>query len=423
VLAGGFFSVDITQMSRFRIIAFFLPFVLSIAFGDRDGRSVKNLRVVWSEYPQTEALVIWDGRELNEGAMVLYDTVSHGKSYSDYAFKTSLYESGLYLKKVIGAPKGPASSCCDESPLFYHHAKLSNLKPGTTYYLAIQVKGETGREFHFKTAPASGTFKLIYAGDSRTRVDVVRQMSHQIAQMVEQDESIVALLHGGDFVGAPNDLGKWEKWLDAYALTTTESGRLLPLIPIVGNHDKGGAEIFFHAFGDVGGGTGRYVCHLAPSVRITCLNSMQKAAGEQQGFLQEALKKMEADKVLWRFSAQHYPSYPAVKNWQYAKREWVPLYEKYNVDLVLESDGHCIKRTVPIRNDKESPDGVVYLGEGGFGAPQRDPDPTRWYLQGGFVSKGDHIMMLDISPEAIHYSTILSSGKTVDSAIFKARER
>jgi len=410
-------------MNRFKTTVFFLLFALSSTFGAREGQPVQNLRIVWTEHPQTEALVAWDGRELNEDAVLLYDTVSHAKTLSGYVSKTPLCESGLYLKKIIGAPKGSPAKCCGDETLFFHHARLSGLKPDTTYYLAVQIDGETGREFHFRTAPTSGTFKLIYAGDSRTRVDVVRQMSRQIARLVESDNSILALLHGGDFVGAPNNMGMWKKWLDAYALTTTDSGRLLPLIPIVGNHDKGGAKIFFHAFGNVGKETGYFVCHLAPSVRITCLNSMQKVEGEQQRFLEKALVKMEEDKVLWRFSAQHYPSYPAVKNWQFAKREWVPLYEKYNVDLVLESDGHCIKRTIPIRNDKESPDGVVYLGEGGFGAPQRDPDPTRWYLQGGFASKGDHLMMLEISPKEIRYSTILSTGETVDSATFKARKR
>ncbi len=412
-------------MKIYRKTVLFLCLSLWVSVVSGAVSKVENLRVVWTENPQTEALVVWDSQELEKDAVLLCDTAPHAGNPSGYAFQVPLCESGLYMKKIIGAPKGKPANCCGKMTLFYHHAKLENLKPDTVYYLAVQIGGETGREYHFRTAPdsASQPFKLIYAGDSRTRVDVVRQMSRQIAGLVENDDSILALLHGGDFVGAPNDLVKWKRWLDAYSLTTTASGRLLPLIPIVGNHDKGGAGIFFHAFGDIGGGTGHYVCHLSPSVRIVCLNTMQKAAGVQENFLRNALEKMEADKIRWRFAAQHYPSYPAVKNRQFAKREWVPLYEKYNVDLVLESDGHCIKRTIPIRNDKPSPDGVVYLGEGGFGAPQRDPDPTRWYLQGGFASKGDHLMMLEISPEEIRYSTILSTGETVDSATFKARKR
>ena len=29
-----------------------------------------------------------------------------------------------------------------------------------------------------------------------------------------------------------------------------------------------------------------------------------------------------------------------------------PLFDKYNIDIALESDGHCMKRTVPIRDGK-----------------------------------------------------------------------
>ena len=51
------------------------------------------------------------------------------------------------------------------------------------------------------------------------------------------------------------------------------------------------------------------------------------------------------------------------------------LFEKYNVDLALESDGHCIKRTVPIRNGKQD-NWVVYVGEGGLELANAAPNKT-----------------------------------------------
>ncbi len=98
----------------------------------------------------------------------------------------------------------------------------------------------------------------------------------------------------------------------------------------------------------------------------------------------------------------------------------MPLFEEFNLDLVLESDGHCIKRTVPIRAEQEAAGGIVYLGEGGYGAPQRDPKTNRWYIAGenAFASRGDHFMVLEVTSDAIHYSTVLNSGEVVDSATF-----
>jgi len=167
------------------------------------------------------------------------------------------------------------------------------------------------------------------------------------------------------------------------------------------------------------------VCRLTPSVGIVCLSTEASAEGNQRAFLKDALSRLERKKVKWRFAAYHRPAYPAVKQPGAAKVSWVPLFEEFNLDLVLESDGHCIKRTVPIRGEEEADDGVVYLGEGGYGAPQYKVKPARWYLQGddAFVSTGDHFMMLEISRKTINYSTVLLGGEVVDSAKFKCRRR
>jgi hypothetical protein len=143
-----------------------------------------------------------------------------------------------------------------------------------------------------------------------------------------------------------------------------------------------------------------------------------------QEFLETELAKLDAQKVRYRMAAYHRPIYPAVKGPSKTKEIYAPLFEKYNLDLALESDGHCIKRTVPIRGDKKADDGVVYLGEGGYGAPQKSPSRGRWYLQKpGFASRGDHYMSLSFAKSGIEYWTMqLDKGK-VDSASFPAKQR
>ncbi len=385
----------------------------------------QNVRVVWSSAPQTEAVVVWDAEALSESASLVYDTISHKEGKRDYAFSSALSESGLY--KESSAPKskkGDRGSAKSSPKLFYHHAPLKQLKPGTIYYLAVKDAEGTGREYHFKTAPADGTpIKLIFAGDSRTRMDVARGISTQISKMIAKDDSIVALLHGGDYAGAPRR-DMWKEWLEAYALTTTADGKLLPIIPVVGNHEKPSKNpLFRQAYGYPGGKDDYYLCRLTPSVAVLVLNTETSTDGVQRKFLQTSLEMLKKEKIKWQIAAYHKPAFPAIKQASSAKVSWVPLFEQYNLDLALESDGHCIKRTVPIRNGKEAADGVVYLGEGGYGAPQRDFKPDRWYIQGehAFISKGDHMMMLEITPQAINYSTILNAGKVVDSASFKSR--
>ena len=105
------------------------------------------------------------------------------------------------------------------------------------------------------------------------------------------------------------------------------------------------------------------------------------------------------------------------------RKRLVPLFDQYNIDLVLESDGHCVKRTVPIKNNKQHPEGVVYLGEGGYGAPQRTPKKI-WYLEApGFSGKADHYMTLRVDGDTISYQTVGSDAKIIDQHKFKARQR
>ena len=92
------------------------------------------------------------------------------------------------------------------------------------------------------------------------------------------------------------------------------------------------------------------------------------------------------------------------------------------MDLVVESDGHVIKRTVPIRNEKEDPTGIVYVGEGGLGVPQRKPKTDRWYLQKpGMSGAGHHVMRVSFSKEKLDYEVVLLDLSEADRCQFFPR--
>ena len=63
------------------------------------------------------------------------------------------------------------------------------------------------------------------------------------------------------------------------------------------------------------------------------------------------------------------------------------------------------------------------LAKAATAPPQRNPKLDRWYLQGdnAFAGKGDHVMILEFTPDIIHYSAMLNTGEIIDSASFKAR--
>ena len=365
-----------------------------------------NLRVVWTESPQTEAVVAWDSVGNGDGTLHIAEV--GGKATSHQA--------------TVDAYPG------SEGDMITHcyRVQLRDLKPATRYNLTAQIGSTKGSEQYFITAPdKDAEFKLFFVGDSRSGIDNTRAVSLEMKRAMEQDPAYLCLLHGGDF--ANKDILKdWDPWLSAYALTTTDDGRILPIIPVIGNHEKEGV-LYNIAYGTPGENAEQnyFLCMPSPQVAIIGLNTNISAEGDQREFLQKTLEQLKEEKVRYQLPAYHRPAYPAVKTPKGARASWVPLFEEYNVDLGLESDGHCIKRTVPIRNDQPADDGVVYLGEGGYGVKQRTPNKNDlWYLkEPGFSSQAHHYMVLSFTPEAIHYWTTTLGGEQVDSATFAARKR
>ena len=379
----------------------------------------QNVRLVWTENPQSQATISWETDKITEGDLV--KVWQEGEAVMQFAAsQTKAYTDGGGKKKS----KKTKSNDGGGDKWFYRHVRLAGLKASTKYKMTAHSNGATSREFYFTTAPEDQrTFKLLYVGDSRTRVEVAEKISKQMGEMATADPEILAVIHGGDYANSPT-LKYWRPWLAAWDLTTASDGKLLPIIPVVGNHESiSRSPLYGEAYAMPGGDKNfLYSCKLSPDFRITILNSEIPSTGTQEAFLRKTLEKYRTEKVKWQIAAFHRPVYPAVKKPSVIKR-LVPLFEEFDIDLVLESDGHCIKRTVPIKNEKHDPSGIVYLGEGGYGAPQRKPKDL-WYLKKpGFASLGDHLMMLEVTPESINYQSISVKGDVLDKHKFLPKSR
>ncbi|MGB0373098.1 MAG: metallophosphoesterase family protein [Opitutales bacterium] len=397
--------------------------LLASAAGLKAKDNFQNLRLVWTTTPQTHATISWESDMKTEGDyLILWEEGNEPLRIS--ATSTKAYTPSQGKEKKGKKKKKDEEASVDEEPWYYRHVRIQGLMPSTVYHLTAHSDGQESAQFHFRTAPNDDrNFKLIYVGDSRSNIDVAETISTQLGEMAAKDPEILAAIHGGDFASR-GTVSHWRPWLAAWERTTSENGRLLPIIPVVGNHeDISRSPVYSEAY-DMPGGNENflYSCKLAPNFRIAVLNSEIPSTGVQESFLKETLERYKSEKVRWQLVAFHRPVYPAVKKPGMLQR-LVPHFESYNIDLVLESDGHCIKRTVPIRNNEQDPSGVVYLGEGGYGAPQRDPKDL-WYLEApGFASKGDHLMLLRVTPEKIEYKTIGMNASVLDQFDFFPRKR
>ncbi|MGB1930835.1 MAG: metallophosphoesterase [Mariniblastus sp.] len=401
-------------LSRFVLFAigFCLVFA-SCAFADsgenQNPYAPKHLRVSWTADPATSATISWSSLKPTNQSFVKYRVKNSNEKYS-----------------ITPATQGRFLSEKDE--LHYHHGHIADLAPDTMYEIQITDDERTSAAYFFTTASGiDRSFSLLHGGDSRSDQTTRQKMNLMIAGLVKASfednnlgNDILALAHGGDYVADGSNLSQWSKWMDDHELTIGADGRMLPVIPARGNHDK--SEIFNQVFGFKEKHKNYYALNLNPTVRFVTLNTEISTAGDQAKWLNRELKKSRP-KNRWVLSQYHRPAYPAVKAPGTALQSWVPVFEKYNVDLVCEADGHNIKRTIPIRGNVQDPAGVVYIGEGGLGVAQRTPKVDRWYLQPpGMSDSASHVFVLSFEADSLKGKCIRLDQTVADEFTLKPRK-
>jgi len=147
--------------------------------------------------------------------------------------------------------------------------------------------------------------------------------------------------------------------------------------------------------------------------------------GEQYKWLEEQLADSKAK---WKFVAHHHAPYTSEQDdygdtWENAETDWgdsdmrkiVPLYEKYNVDIVLFGHLHSYERSWPIRENRTvEKDGVIYIQSGGAGGNIADHAPTpSWFNVKKY--RGYHYILVNIHKGQLLFNMFDVDGKMQDS--------
>ncbi len=307
---------------------------------------------------------------------------------------------------------------------YVHTVELTGLEPGGDYRFRIAGRDE---EHRFRTMPADASRPITFidGGDMYYHAEIDGGLYREAAKR----DPMFAVI-GGDIVYDNGELSRgdrWIRWLDYWQRhMVTSDGRLIPMIVAIGNHEVKGrydrtpAEApFFYSLFASPGPRGYAVLDFASYMSLVVLDTghTNPVEGAQALWLEQVLA--ERGRVPHLIAAYHVPSHPSVRGWDDDKcplirLHWVPLFERYGLDVAFEHHDHAYKRTHPIRDGQVDPAGVVYLGDGGWGANLRDPRPAgrTWYL--ARTEKVHSFTVTTIQGDAREHYAVDEDGRIVD---------
>jgi hypothetical protein len=284
---------------------------------------------------------------------------------------------------------------------YYLHAKLAGLRPGETYYYVVGHEGwDSGDVFgSFTTAPRGRVpFRFTAFGDQGITYDAIGT-TNQI-----RTQNPAFHLHAGDICYAesggsglitdPFDPRVWDQWFPH----VEAAAGFLPWQAVVGNHemepwyspdgyggdfkrfDFGGTDkttYYSFTYGNVG-----FIALDANDVSYELPANFGYSGGKQVSWLHSTLASLRANKdidfIVVYFHHCAYSTCTVHGCDGGVEKYFVPAFDKYGVDLVINGHNHIFERTDPIKDGKavgtlpiggtwDSSKGTVYAVAGGAG--------------------------------------------------------
>ncbi len=366
-----------------------------------------TLFLTWQRDPTTTMTIQWVGPETTADVSISYMPVD-GEIWQAQATITKPFT---------------------DTDLKVHRCELTQLKPGTEYQFQI---GKTSPVYRFRTMPAKATNTLQFVSGGDCGVN-----AHAIGTniLAAKQEPYFALIAGDlayDDGKSPKTFLAFLKNYSQYMVDPRK--RLIPLVSCLGNHEVNGgyntkranSPSFLSVFDGFYSDKTHGVLDIGDYMSLVLMDTghIEPIAGAQTAWLATTLAERQDRPHL--IVANHVPAYPSYRppvgqnaklgTGEEQRQNWCPLFEQYNVDVVLEHHDHTFKRTHPLTNGLKDKNGVVYLGDGSWGKLRVPKEPeSRPYL--AVVSSAYHMTVHRLEGNLRHHVALEESGKLADVCI------
>ena len=347
--------------------------------------------------------VIWSTRE-NLAGTVEYSTdqsFSHSTVARVKAFPPSITGMGITF--------------------YQFQADLDGLSPGTNYSYRVVVDGQNltpEAERRFRTM-APGPFRFLVLGDSGLGTAPQQTIALRMAA-----ETPDLMLHVGDIA---YESGTFEEFQANYFEYYWTLMRRVPFFPVAGNHEyitQGSAPyLALHAPPSdtvPPQDRGRYYSFEWGDAHFIALDSDLLSSGygssPMLAWLESDLQRSAGAR--WRIAYFHHLPYPTSHHIDdpvcaATRARFVPVLERYGVQLVLTGHEHNYQRSLPMRGDLPVSSGraTTYVVSGGGGGTLHDVAPASFLAKA--VSAYQYLRV-EVDANAITIHAIGADGNEFD---------
>jgi hypothetical protein len=347
----------------------------------------EQIHLTWGDDPSSSVVVSWASPAQAVNPRV---TLQHASSVDTIHAIQRTYTDGLNGQTV-----------------FTYHARLDGLRPGSTFHYSVTADNDGNRRqpftAEFKTAPRGRVpFRFTSYGDLATPVTSWILSSPQSRHAVEAVERFKPLFHllNGDLCYANlNPAAQPAVWAD-FGKNTQVSAAFRPWMPCPGNHEiefnngaqgfdayltryslphngtafpglwyrfRVGSALFISLSADdvIYQDSGAFVAGpsaLQPASSTgnaaiepgTSLYIHGYSSGAQTRWLEQVLAEASKDESIdWIIVQMHQDALSSSKNGNGSdkgiREAWLPLFDRYGVDLVLCGHDHDYERSWPVR--------------------------------------------------------------------------
>jgi len=302
---------------------------------------------------------------------------------------------GLASESRIKKIKG-----CEE---VIHIATINGLQQNTVYEYRID-KGKKSFSGSFKTLASKDTIlNFVIYGDTRTLWWRHKKVSKQIAK--NKPDFVVC---SGDLVSNGNKFKQWKKQFfnpaSAYLSKTV-------IWPVRGNHERNG--YYFHELFNTNDNKDYYSFN-SGNLHIIVLDQYASKDDYEQLYLwlEEDLKKNTS---LWTIITYHKPTFNIGGHGSdWGRDKFLPLFEKYGVDVIVTGHSHLYERFKPISTTGTKP--IIHIVSGGGGAPLYWAKKSS-LLEGGIGKRTLHYLSFTINGKVLKMTAINEHGHVFDEMV------